>query len=70
VTDLKALLGDYASSAQNLLAHGVVPQFAVDVVNASVKALQIDSPGLNSAYGGALTQFFGNEQKALLAMTQ
>ena len=61
MTDLQALLSSYAASGQNLLTHGVVPQFAVDVVNASIKALQIGNPDLDKAYGGALTQFFASE---------
>lgn len=67
VTDLKALLGSYASSAQNLLTHGVVPQFAVDVINASITAIQIGNPDLDKAYGGALTQFFGSEAAAVMS---
>jgi len=65
-TDLKQLLGSYAASAGNLLTHGVVPRFAVDVVNASLKALQIGNLDLDRAYGGALTQFFGTEQAVML----
>jgi hypothetical protein len=67
VTDLKALLGSYASSAQNLLTHGGVPQFAVDVINASITAIQIGNPDLDKAYGGALTQFFGSEAAAVMS---
>jgi hypothetical protein len=66
VTDLKALLGSCASSAPNLLTHDVVPQFAVDVINASIKAPQIGSPDLDKAYGGALVKFFGSEAAVIV----
>lgn len=66
VTDLKALLSSYVGAGQNLLTHGVVPQFAVDVVNASIKALQIGNPNLDKAYGSALTTFFHSEAAVMV----
>lgn len=75
MTDLKQFLSAYANSAADL-AKGVgvpggpqmsvPPQFVVDVVNASLKAMVIGDAGLDHAYAGALTQFFGGEVSAML----